>query len=196
MRLLGGRAGGAWGIAFVVLVLVSAAMASLPTAGDSEATIAAFYRDHATIVVLQQVIGVLALLPLVAFGLSIAPNRWLRPALFLLVAVELVTNIVPLVIVAAPGAAHPLTLVEDLADSALFVSVALFLIAATLGEALWLRAIAYAGGAACIIRALASPLGVTALDLVAPLAFVLFVLLLSIRLLVKPPMQVAVQPGR
>ena len=107
MRLLGGRAGGAWGIAFVVLVLVSAAMASLPTAGDSEATIAAFYRDHATIVVLQQVIGVLALLPLVAFGLSIAPNRWLRPALFLLVAVELVTNIVPLVIVAAPGAAHP-----------------------------------------------------------------------------------------
>ena len=185
-RFLGGRAAGAWGIAFAVLLLVSAAMASLPTAAYSEAAITAFYRAHSGIVVLQQVVGALALVPFVAFGLSLAPNRWLRPALFLFVAVELITNIVPLVIVAAPGAAHPLTLLEDVADSALFISVALFLVAATLAESMWLRALAYVVAAACVLRALVSPFGVTALDQVAPLAFLAFVLVFSIRLLARP----------
>ena len=185
-RFLGGRAAGAWGIAFAVLLLVSAAMASLPTAADSEAAITAFYRAHSGIVVLQQVVGALALVPFVAFALSLAPNRWLRPALFLFVAVELITNIVPLVIVATPGAAHPLTLVEDVADSALFISVALFLVAATLAEPMWLRALAYVVAAACVFRALVSPFGVTALDQVAPLAFLAFVLVFSIRLLARP----------
>ena len=195
-RFLGGRAAGAWGIAFAVLLLVSAAMASLPTAADSEAAITAFYRAHSGIVVLQQVVGALALVPFVAFALSLAPNRWLRPALFLFVAVELITNIVPLVIVAAPGAAHPLTLVEDIADSALFISVALFLVAATLAEPVWLRALAYVVAAACVFRALVSPFGVTALDQAAPLAFLAFVLVFSIRLLLKPTSGVAVQPAR
>ena len=185
-RFLGGRAAGAWGIAFAVLLLVSAAMASLPTAAESDAAITAFYRAHSGIVVLQQVVGALALVPFVAFALSLAPNRWLRPALFLFVAVELITNIVPLVIVATPGAAHPLTLVEDVADSALFISVALFLVAATLAEPMWLRALAYVVAAACVFRALVSPFGVTALDQVAPLAFLAFVLVFSIRLLARP----------
>ena len=185
-RFLGGRAAGAWGIAFAVLLLVSAAMASLPTAAESDAAITAFYRAHSGIVVLQQVVGALALVPFVAFALSLAPNRWLRPALFLFVAVELITNIVPLVIVATPGAAHQLTLVEDVADSALFISVALFLVAATLAEPMWLRALAYVVAAACVFRALVSPFGVTALDQVAPLAFLAFVLVFSIRLLARP----------
>jgi len=185
-RFLGGRAAGAWGIAFAVLLLVSAAMASLPTAADSDAAITAFYRAHSGIVVLQQLVGALALVPFVAFALSLAPNRWLRPALFLFVAVELITNIVPLVIVATPGAAHQLTLVEDVADSALFISVALFLVAATLAEPMWLRALAYVVAAACVFRALVSPFGVTALDQVAPLAFLAFVLVFSIRLLARP----------
>ncbi len=185
-RFLGGRAAGAWGIAFALLLLVSAAMASLPTAAESDAAITAFYRAHSGIVVLQQVVGALALVPFVAFALSLAPNRWLRPALFLFVAVELITNIVPLVIVATPGAAHQLTLVEDVADSALFISVALFLVAATLAEPMWLRALAYVVAAACVFRALVSPFGVTALDQVAPLAFLAFVLVFSIRLLARP----------
>jgi hypothetical protein len=37
-----------------------------------------------------------------------------------------------------------------------------------------------------VIRALASPFGITALDQVAPLIFVAFVLVLSIKLLVRP----------
>src|SRR2546423_9202223 len=96
----------------------------------------------------------------------------------------LVTSVVPLFLLAARGAARPLTLVEDLADSALFISVALFLIAATVGEPVWLRALAYVVAAACVARAVAGPLGITALDLAAPLVFIARVLVLPGRLLV------------
>ncbi|HKW70426.1 MAG TPA: hypothetical protein VJP81_07565 [Candidatus Dormibacteraeota bacterium] len=159
-------------------------MASLPTAADSDAKITAFYRDHGAIVITQQVIGAIALAPFTAFALSLRSGRWLRPAVFLFVAAELVTNIVPPVILESPKAARPLTVVEDLADGALFVATAIFVIVATLEEPLWLRVIAYLIAAVCAIRAVASPLGVTALDQVAPLAFVVFVLVLSVRLLV------------
>ena len=180
------RFGGWWGTAFVVLLFVSAAMASLPTSADSDAAIIAFYRDHASVVVLQQVVGALALAPFVLFALSLEPNRWLRPAVFLFVAVELVTNVVPLVIVVARDTARPLTLVEDVADAALFLAVALFVAVATLRQPLWLRLTAYLVAALCVIRALASPLHADFLDLVAPLAFIAFVLLMSIREIVRP----------
>jgi len=180
------RFGGWWGTAFVVLLFVSAAMASLPTSADSDAAITAFYRDHASVVVLQQVVGALALAPFVLFALSLEPNRWLRPAVFLFVAVELVTNVVPLVIVVARDTARPLTLVEDIADAALFLAVALFVAVASLRQPLWLRLTAYLVAALCVIRALASPLHADFLDLVAPLAFIAFVLLMSIRAIVRP----------
>ena len=180
--MTGTRFAGWWGIAFVVLLFASAAMASLPTSAASEATITAFYRDHATVVVLQQVVGAVALVPFVVFALSLMPSPWLRPAVFLFVAVELVTNVVPLVIVLSPGAGHPLTLVEDIADAALFIAVALFAAVATLREPLWLRLVGYAVAAVCVVRALASPLHADVLDQVAPLAFVGLVLVLSVRL--------------
>jgi len=148
----------------VVLLFVSAAMASLPTTADPDATITAFYRDHGAVVVAQQVLGAIALVPLVLFALSLDLNRWLRPALFVFVAVELVTNLVPLLILAAPGAAHPLTVAEDLADSALFACVALFVIVLTLVEPLWLRTLAYVVAAACAARAVAGLFGITAVD--------------------------------
>ena len=96
--LVRGRAGGGWGIVFVVLLFASAAMASLPTAADSDATIAGFYREHGTVVVLQQAVGALAMVPFILFALSLEPNRWLRPVLIVFVAVELLTNLVPLLI--------------------------------------------------------------------------------------------------
>ena len=187
MRLFGTRrAAGAWGIVFVVLLLVSAAMVSVPTASESGDRIVAFYRAHASVIVVQQIAGVLALAAFIAFVLSLPPNRWLRVGLWLFVATELVTNLVPLALVALnPSAetAHTLTFVEDLADSALFISMALFASAVTLGERLWLRIAGYAVALVAVIRAVGGPLGMTALDLVAPLAFVAFVLVFSIKLL-------------
>jgi hypothetical protein len=183
------RAAGGWGIAFVVLLLVSAAMISLPTAAETGDRIVAFYAAHGQLIVLQQIVGVVALAAFIAFGLSLPPNRWLRPALWAFVVTELVTNLVPLIIVATNPPAettHSLTFVEDLADTALFISIALFISAAALAEPTWLRLAGYLVAAACVIRAVASPFGVTALDQIAPLVFVAFVLVLSIKLLVRP----------
>jgi hypothetical protein len=164
-------------------------MVSLPTAAQTGDRIAAFYAAHGQVIVLQQVLGSVALASFIAFGLSLPPNRWLRPALWAFVVSELATNLVPLVIVAMkPSAetAHSLTFVEDLADSALFISVALFVIAATLTQPAWLRVMSYVAAAACVLRAVVSPFGITALDQVAPLVLVAFVLVLSIKLLVRP----------
>ncbi len=187
MRLIGTRrAAGGWGIVFVVLLLVSVAMVSVPTAAESGDRIAAFYRAHASLIVAQQIAGALALAAFLAFALSLPANRWLRIAVWTFAATELVTNLVPLAIVAVnptAGTAHSLTFLEDLADTALFVSVALFVSAATLGEPTWLRIAGYVVALASVLRAVGGPLGLTALDQVAPLAFVAFVLVFSIWLL-------------
>ena len=186
--LVSSRASGVWGLAFVVLLLVSAAAVSVPTSQESGARIADFYRQHDDVVTAQQVIGVVALAAFVAFALLLAPNRWLCVALIAFVVTELATNAVPLAIVLTkPSAdtAHTLTFVEDLADAALFVAIALFVSALTLAEPLWLRVAAYVVAAVCVVRAVGGPLGFTLLDAVAPLAFLVFMLVFCIRLLVR-----------
>ena len=182
-----GRRGGWWGIAFVILLLVSAGMISLPTAAFAGQSIVDFYSAHRQIVVWQQIIGALALVPLLAFVAAIRQHgRWLLPAAALVVAAELASNLVPLAIaLSSPSAelAHSLTVVEDVADAALFGAIAFFVLAATSTEPAWVRALAAAVALVSLVRALASPLGVTALDVAAPVAFIGFVILLSIRLL-------------
>ena len=190
MRFFGKpRAAGGWGIVFVAIVLVSAAMVSVPTASESGDRIATFYHAHGQVIVIQQVVGLIALAALVAFGLSLPPHRWLRPALWALVVTEIATNLIPLIIVLSnpsAGTAHTLTFLEDLADAAFFIAIALFLSVATLGQPLWLRVAAYAVAVLVVFRAIASPAGLTALDQVAPIAFLALILALSIKLLVRP----------
>ena len=162
-------------------------MVTVPTASQTGAAIAAFYKAHGTVIVLQQVVGVAALGAFVAFALSLPAVRWLRPALWFFVAAELVTNLVPLIIVVSdPSAniAHTLTYVEDVADAVFSIATAFFVAAATQAEPLWVRLAAYVVALANIARGIADPFGLTALDTVAPLAFVAFILLMSIRNLV------------
>jgi hypothetical protein len=199
---LGGRKGAWWGVAFVILLFVSAAMVSLPTAADAGDRIAAFYAAHQQIIVWQQIVGVLALVPFLAFAAALSiwarpsgqGNRWLMPAAGLVALASVATSLVPLAMVLmpnmSPDLAHQLTVVEDLADSVLFASFAGFVLAASTGEAGWVRALAVLVAIASLARAVLSPFGVTALDVAAPLAVLAFVLLLSGRLLFSPA------PGR
>jgi hypothetical protein len=178
-----------WGIVFVVLLVASAAMVSVPTAADSGDRITAFYREHGPFIAIQQVIGVIALAAFILFALSLPPNRWLRLTLWVLVALELVTNIVPLLILIAarsPDAAHTWTSVEDIADDLFSIAIALFVAAATISQPLWMRIVGYAVAAVNVLRGVGDPLGYTALDAIAPLAFVAFVLVFSVKLLVSP----------
>jgi len=194
-----GRKGAWWGVAFVILLFVSAAMVSLPTAADGGERIAAFYAAHQQLIVWQQVVAVLAVLPLLAFAASLSSwarssgraNRWLMPAAGLVALASVVTSLVPLVMVLianlSPDLAHQLTVVEDLADAVLFASLAAFVLAASTGAPIWVRAPAYLVAIAAIARAVMSPLGVTALDVVAPVAVLVFVVLLAARLFFSPP---------
>lgn len=174
------RLGGVCGIVFTVLLFASAAITAVPTSADSDSTIRAFYRDDAAVVLIQQVVGAMALVPFAAFALSLRPTRMLRPALVVFVAVELVTNIVPLLILAVPDSARALTGVEDFADDALFLATALFVVVAAAREPIWLRVVSYA----VALVAAGRGVGIGALGLAAPLLFIAFVLLMSVRQIV------------
>lgn len=184
------RAAGVWGLVFVVLLLVSAAMVSVPSASKGGEAIVAFYRAHGTLIVAQQILGVVALGAFVAFALSLPPARWLKPALWFFVAAELVTNFIPLIIIVSEppaDAAHTLTYVGDIADAVFAIAIAFFVAAATQAEPLWVRLVAYVVALANVARGISDPFGLTALDTIAPVAFVAFVLLMSIRNLIARP---------
>jgi hypothetical protein len=195
---LGGRKGAWWGLAFVILLVVSAAMVSLPTAAEPGDRIAAFYNAHQQVIVWQQIVGTLALVPFLAFAAALSRrarldgrrNRWLMPAAGLVALATVATSLVPLTMALmpdlSPDLAHRLTVVEDLADSVLFASLAGFVLATSTGAPVWVRALAVVVAIASLARAVLSPFGVTVLDVAAPLAVLAFVVLLSGRLLFSP----------
>jgi hypothetical protein len=195
---LGGRTGAWWGIAFVILLFVSAAMVSLPSSVETGGRITAFYAAHQQVIVWQQIVGVLALVPFLAFAAALSSwarlggqgSRWLMPAAGLVALASVATSLFPLSMVLMPNMppdlAHQLTVVEDLADSVLFASLAGFVLAASTGEPLWVRALAVIVAIVGLARAVMSPLGVTVLDVAAPMSVLAFVVLLSGRLLFSP----------
>ena len=193
------RRGGWWGIAFVAAVVVQAAMVSLPTAASSGERIRVFYAVHAQLVVAQQVLGILALIPLVGFVVALqrrlGGRQWLLAGAALVVVAEVSTNVLPLTLVISnPSAqtAHGLTVVEDLADAALFASIALFALVVALESGWLLRALGLVVAGLTLARAAASLLAPTILDTVAPIAFLAFVLAVSLHMLFTPPGQRAV----
>ena len=194
------RRGGWWGIAFVVTLFVGSAMASLPTGTQGGREIQAFYAAHATVVLVQQVLGVVALGFLLAFAVALGAlrRRWLLVGAVLLAITELATNIPPTILAVGhlgPDGAQALTVVEDLADGALSISIAVFSVAATIDQVGWVRADGWLVAALALLRVGMTPLGIRAFDIVAPSAFLVLVLILSIRLLLGRPTP-EVQPRR
>ena len=186
------RRGGWWGVAFVVTLAVSAGMVSLPTSAQSGAQIAGFYRAHAGVILVQQVLGVLSVVFFLLFAVALGASRrrWLLVGTVLVAITELATNVLPVVLALSnptPDGAYALTVAEDLADAALFASVAVFSVAATIDQVAWVQVTGLVVAALAVIRAAATPFAITALDLVAPLAFIALILILSVRLLIGKP---------
>src|SRR2546423_14239243 len=195
-----GRRGGGWGVAFVVAVLVEGGMVSLPTATQTGGQIQAFYAAHATVILIQQVLGIVALGFLLAFAMALGARRrpWLLVGTVALAIAELATNVPPVILAVAnlgPDGAHALTVVEDVADGALSISIAVFSVAATMDQVGWVRAAGWLVAALALLRVGMAPLGIRALDSLAPAAFLVLVLILSIRLLMGRRM-LEVQPRR
>lgn len=188
--------GGWWGIVFACGLLVGGAMISLPTAAETAEEIKAFYAANRQIIIVQQIVGVAALVPFLGFTFTRARHVRVRGgggarsivlAGLVLAIAEVATNVLPLLLASAVDptleTAHTLTRIEDLADAALFASIALFSLAAALADRSWVRSAGLIVAALTLLRAFASPLGVSALDAVAPIAFVVYVLVLSGRLI-------------
>ena len=186
------RRGGWWGVAFVVTLAVSAGMVSLPTSAQSGAQIAGFYRAHGSVILLQQLLGVLSVVFFLLFAVALGAGRrrWLLVGTVLVAISELATNVLPVVLALSnptPDGAYALTVAEDLADAALFASVAVFSVAATIDQVAWVQVTGLVVAALSVIRAAASPFAITALDVVAPLVFIALILILSVRLLIGKP---------
>src|SRR5438067_13585699 len=151
------RRGGWWGIAFVVTLFVAGAMVSLPPGRQAGRAIAAFYAAPTAVILVQQVLGVVTLAFFLAFALALGARRrrWLLVGTVLLAISELVTNIVPVILALTnpePDGAHAWTVIDDLADEALFVSIAVFSVAATIDDVGWVRAVGLVVRASSLLR--------------------------------------------
>jgi hypothetical protein len=188
------RRGGAWGLAFVVLLLVGAGMASVPGGQDSVAEVRRFYGEHTGVVLLSQLVELLATLPLVLFVRALADStlvRSRRDALLAggaLVVASVLTLVPPLLLVvlqdrASDGQVHALAVLSDLTDVLLFATITAFAVCAWAGGGPgWFRWSALLVAVAAAARALEILFGGALLEVVGPVAFILLAVASSVLL--------------
>jgi len=188
------RAGG-WGLAFVVLLLIGAGMASVPGGDDSVAHVRQFYDEHTGVILLSQMVELVATLPLVLFVLGLAASRLVRArrdALLTggaMVLASVFTLIPPLLLVllhdrASAGQVHPLAVLSDLTDVLLFASISAFAACEWAGQGpTWFRWLAVLAGLAAGVRAVEILFGGDLLEVMAPLGFIVLVVASSVLLL-------------
>jgi hypothetical protein len=183
-------------VGFVVLVLIGSALVSLPDSADPPAKISAFYDAHRTAVVLTQLFGlagsVILLRVLAVLRSEGGPGARALTAAGLLVVVTNVLTAVPILVLAfatdlGPDGTSSAASWADVADDALFCAIALFAAALAVRLSLsWLRISAGVVAVLCALRGVGGPLGLTAVDVAAPLSFLLLMLTIGIKLLIRP----------
>jgi hypothetical protein len=193
-----GRRTGWAGIGFVALLFVSAGMASVPGGYDSTRTVRDFYTGSTGIIVAAQVLGLLAAACFAAFAWLLSGadatrhGRPIRISGWAVAAAAVVTAVPVLWLCAvADGASsaelHRWATLSDLTDVLLFTTIAVFAAAvARVAVASWLRWLCWAVAAVTLARAVLLLAGSTVLEVVAPLAFVVAVLAISLRSLLRP----------
>ena len=190
-----GPAAGGW-LAFVVLLLIGAGMASVPGGEDPVPQVRRFYEQHTYVVGLSQVIEFIATLALVLFLLGLSTSRLVRArrdAVLTggaMVLASLLTLVPPLLLVllhdrGSAGEVRSLAVLSDLTDVLLFATIAGFAGAcgwAGQGPA-WLRWLALLVGLTAGVRAIEILFGGGLRELLAPLAFIVLVVAFSVLLL-------------
>lgn len=188
------RRGGAWGLAFVVLLLVGAGMASVPGGDDSAAEVRRFYAEHTGVVLLSQLVELLATLPLVLFLLALAASTLVRSrrdavlAGCALVVASVLTLVPPLLLVAlhdraSSGLVHALAVLSDLTDVLLFATITAYAACVWAGRGpAWFRWSALLVAVVAAVRAVEILFGGGLLEVVAPVAFILLVVASSVLL--------------
>jgi hypothetical protein len=169
---------GWWFIAFIVLVFIGAAVVSLPASDQPPEAIHAFYAAHRVSITVTQVAGLLAGAVLIVVIRALL--RWIgggRPLVVtgVLVALANVGTVVPVLWLAygtSGSATMSLARWTDWTDDILFVVIGLFAaVLATVAPGRPLRIACLLTAVLCTVRGVGGAFGLTALNLVAPVAF-------------------------
>jgi hypothetical protein len=193
------RAAGGWGWAFVVLLLVSAGMASVPGGDDATSTVRDFYTRHTSVIVTAQVIGLLAAAAFVPFALTLRSRAagqrhglgGLEAAGLAVPGASLLTTVPVLWLCAVADSAssslaHRLAVASDLTDVVQFAAIAAFgAMLASASTVAWFKVVAAVVAVLALARAVELVVGSQLLELVAPMAFVALVVLVSTLVLLR-----------
>ena len=186
-----GRSTAAWGIGFVLLLLVSAGMVTVPGEQDGVTFVRDFYRDNGAIVVTAQVVGLAAAVVFLGFVRGLQRSDWVGAAPWVLVSgatvagAAVLTALPPLVLSqvarsAEDGTVSSMALASDLTDVALFLAIAAFAVAVTVAvTSTWVRVVSAVVALLSGLRAVLLLARSDALEVAAPMTFIVLVLCLA-----------------
>ena len=181
----------------MVLLLVSAGMVSVPGRADSVAEVRDFYSRHVALIVIAQLVGLVAAVVLIVFARRLGQDGAHSSVTTTGVAVgaAAVVTAAPVLWLCAVADSASARNVDRLATASDLVDVLLFAAIALFGAMLarwvvptWLRVVSLLVALTAGVRAVALLGGSGFLEVVAPMAFVVFVALLSSLLLARRPL--------
>jgi hypothetical protein len=187
-----GRATAYWGVAFVLLLLLSAGMVTVPGADRGASFVRDFYEANRTVIVLAQAIGLMAAVAFLPFARGLQRQSWVgrRPWVFVFgaaVSVAAVLAAVPPLLLcvvastAGSGTLDALATASDRVDVVLFATISAFAVAVAVAvDTTWVRALSAIVALTTAVRGLFSLTGQEPLELVAPMAFLVLVVSLAI----------------
>jgi hypothetical protein len=185
-RLAAALAGG-----FVVLLLATEAVLTLPAESDPASRVATFYASHRAFILILQVLGFVAALLLGGYAWRLRRvDRVVSVAGMIMAVCSLVPGLITVVIAVVADPNHPASagrwnLLEPRGDDVLFVGVVVFAtaVALRLGRRLpALGVLALVVAVACLTRLLVELVGVDRgpLDAVGPVLFLVLIAVMAV----------------
>jgi hypothetical protein len=176
------RTTGWLGLGFVLMLLATEVVLSLPSEHATALTVASFYAEHRAFIVILQILGIVATALLALFAWRL---RRLRPGVAIAGLVLAATTLAPGLITLAlavvadphdPNTAGTLNRLEPRGDDLLFIGVVVFAstVAVLVGGSIrWLGLVATVVALCCLIRLVLEAFGQTrgTLETLAPLSF-------------------------
>jgi FtsH-binding integral membrane protein len=180
------RTAGWLGAAFLITLLGSEAALSLPDEQAAAATVATFYTDHRSVIIVLQVVGFVSCALLALFALRLHQiDRGVAVAGVILAVAALAPGLITVALAIAadpqnPSTADTLNRLEPRGDDLLFIGIALFavVVAVRLGRSpLWVGIVAAVVALTCVLRLALEVLGRPRgfLDSLAPITFLVLV---------------------
>ena len=181
------------GLGFVLLLLVSAGMVTVPGDREGVAFVRDFYRDNGGVIATAQVIGLVAAGAFLGFARGLqrgdvvvgGGGPWILASGFAVAGAAVLTAVPPLLLLVAArsweaNTVSSLAMASDLADVALFTSIAAFALAVAASvKSTWVRAVSAVVIPLSMVRAALLLAGSETLELVAPMTFIGLVLCLA-----------------